>query len=403
MIRLANSPRHYQWGSTTGISDLLGTRPSGRPEAELWFGTHGASPTWLVDHTDGYATLNEYVYANPRATVAHGDTVPFLLKVLAAGEPLSLQAHPSSEQARAGFARENAAGLSFNDSRRNYRDDQPKPELIVAVSEQFVALSGFRPLNTTLRLFDEIAQLSASSVLAGFIDNLRSSASQGTKAALEWALDFSLRMTDTAAPCVVELVELTSKPRLDENEIALTVRDLAKFHPRDSGVLVAALLNRVVLARGEALYLPAGNIHAYVRGVGIELMNASDNVLRGGLTVKNVDVDELTHVADFTELVEPRLAPSKTAPGLTLFAPDDASFRLSWYQGSENSDQKSVPLEINNCAILLCTAGALTVTSAVASLAVRRGEAVFISVNESDVTINGSGEAFIATASTPGK
>ena len=118
----------------------------------MWFGTHGASPTWLVDHDEGYATLNEFVFANPSETVGNQDTVPFLLKVLAAGKPLSLQAHPSDEQAREGFARENAAGLHLADPQRNYRDNQAKPELIVSMCDEFVALSGFREFARTVTL-----------------------------------------------------------------------------------------------------------------------------------------------------------------------------------------------------------------------------------------------------------
>lgn len=397
LIRLANSPRHYEWGSTSAISDLLGTKPSGRPEAELWFGTHGASPTWLVDHDEGYATLNEFVFANPGETVGNQDTVPFLLKVLAAGRPLSLQAHPSDEQAREGFARENAAGLHLADPQRNYRDNQAKPELIVSMCDEFVALSGFREFAQTVTLLRDVAQRSDSLALARFVDDFEQRGHQSVADAFTWALAYLLSDSVGVQQLVAAMVAACSAPRQEANELVDTVRELAVLYPSDPGIMVATLLNRVVLGRSEALYLPAGNLHAYLRGIGIEIMRASDNVLRGGLTSKHIDIAELTRVVDCSELREPRMRPVATAPGLDTYAPLDAGFVLHHYRGASISDNSPVALPSAGCAIALCTNGSVTVTTASSTRVLARGESIFITVDERDVSLHGSGELFVAT------
>mgnify|MGYP000081226576 CR=1 FL=1 len=398
LIRLANTPRHYDWGSPSGISDLLGTRPSGLPEAELWFGTHGASPTWLVDHDEGYATLNELVFANPEQTVGNSDTVPFLLKVLAAGQPLSLQAHPSEAQAVAGFARENAAGLHLSDPVRNYRDAQSKPELIVAVSDEFVALSGFRRCATTVPLLEEIADHADSAALQTFVASFSAKGAASARDAFVWALQFLLDGSTDRDGLVEALVRVSTDPALDGNEAALIVRDLCLMYPTDPGLVVATLMNRVVLARNEALFLPAGNLHAYVRGVGIELMKASDNVLRGGLTNKHIDVAELIRVVDYSELVDPRLPPTEVSSHLTAFTPAGAGFRLFQYSNDDAGSLNRTTVQLASCAIGVVTSGTITVATASGSRTVSRGEALFISVDERDATIYGAGELFLACA-----
>lgn len=398
LIRLANSPRHYDWGSTSAISDLLGTKPSGRPEAELWFGTHGASPTWLVDHDEGYATLNEFVFANPSETVGNQDSVPFLLKVLAAGKPLSLQAHPSDEQAREGFARENAAGLHLADPQRNYRDNQAKPELIVSMCDEFVALSGFREFARTVTLLRDVAQRSGSNPLSRFVDDLEQRGHQSVTDAFTWALTYLLSDSFEVQQLVATMVSACSALGHEANELVGTVRELAVLYPSDPGIMVATLLNRVVLGRSEALYLPAGNLHAYLRGIGIEIMRASDNVLRGGLTSKHIDIAELTRVVDASELREPRMRPIATAAGLDTYAPTGAGFVLHHYRGASNSENSPVALPASGCAIALCTSGSVTVTTASSSRVLARGESIFITVDERDVSLHGSGELFVATA-----
>jgi mannose-6-phosphate isomerase len=295
-VEITNEPRDYAWGSPTLIPELLGVAPTGRPQAELWLGTHPGSPARLAGR-DG--DLREVA-----------GELPFLLKILAAAAPLSLQVHPTTAQAQDGFARENAAGIPIDARHRTYKDPHAKPEMLYALSDEFRALCGFRPVAETRALLD--------GARAGLLAALRTDAD--IPAVFAWLL--------SGHPDVAAVVdEVTTIARDAAGEAWATVRWLAEHYPGDPGVAISLLLNTVVLTRGEALYLPAGNIHAYLSGLGVELMGPSDNVLRCGLTPKHVDVTELVRVVDFTPTVEPRLAPV-LAPGRREFLPESAGLRL---------------------------------------------------------------------------
>ena len=248
--------QHYDWGDTDFIPKLLGVPGRGKPWAELWLGTHPNGPTALDDGTP----LKEYT----------GD-LPYLLKVLSAAHPLSLQAHPTSEQALAGFAE----GV--------FSDDQAKPELLVALTD-FEAFCGVRPAAATVSLLEEIgAEDLAKMVVAG-----------GPATAMTALYRGSIDPAPAIAAC-----EGRSEPE------AVWVQRLDELYPGEASVVVTLLLNYVRLQPGEALHLTAGNLHAYLRGSGIELMRASDNVVRGGLTSKHVDIDLLLDTVDQSELAEP--------------------------------------------------------------------------------------------------
>jgi mannose-6-phosphate isomerase len=253
--------QHYAWGDPEFIPHLLGVEPDGRPWAELWLGTHANGPTRLDD-------------GRPLRDVA-GD-LPYLLKVLAAGTPLSLQTHPSREQAAAGFA----AG--------RYPDPEPKPELLCALTP-FTAYCGIRPVHATLTLLDELGAYALAEVVAD----------AGPGAALEALYRGRLPVED-----IVRTTGHSDRPE------ALWVQELARRYPGDPSVAATLLLNLVELEPGQAIQLGPGNLHAYLAGAGIELMGASDNVVRGGLTVKPIDVDDLLAVADPTPLAEPIMAPA---------------------------------------------------------------------------------------------
>jgi mannose-6-phosphate isomerase len=247
--------QHYEWGDTTFIPELLHVTADGTPWAELWLGTHPNGPT-----TAGGTPLRDLT-----------GELPYLLKVLAAVEPLSLQVHPTTAQAVDGFAR----GI--------YPDDRAKPELLCALTP-FDALCGIRPIAATLTL------LGALDVepLARLLRN------DGIAATIEGLYRGRIDPRPTIVACA----------RNDRAEARL-VTSLAKRYPDDPSVVVTLLLNRVTLRPGEALHLTAGNLHAYLSGAGIELMGASDNVVRGGLTEKHVDVDELLRILDPTPLARP--------------------------------------------------------------------------------------------------
>lgn len=407
IIQVANDPRDYAWGSKTAIAALLGRIPSGGHEAELWLGAHPGSPARIVAPklVGGYSDLRVWLTADPEAALgprlAPTGKLPFLLKVLAAAAPLSLQAHPTLQQAAAGFARENRLGIRFDDARRNYRDPNHKPELIVALSDRFEALCGFRPVEEVRFILDELGRLDAESVrprpeLLGLMA-ARIGSAEPLKSALGWILGGSAEVGEFVAH-LVELAELAISRGADDVGRALaTVRDLARFYPADPGIATALLVQRVTLRRGQALYLPAGNIHAYIQGLGIELMASSDNVLRGGLTSKHIDVQELLEVLDFRPLPVPYLIPEEPVPGMRIFRPDVADFLL--IQLSLKGASKELPLD--GPAIVLCTRGRAELAGGRGSAVVSLGESVYVTPDEELLTVSGQGEFFIATTGGP--
>lgn len=401
LIPLSNVPRDYAWGSTTAISGLLGTTPSGGPEAELWLGAHAGSPARVLDPsmTGGAATLADWIERDPAAAGLSEPRLPFLLKVLAADAPLSLQAHPSPEEARSGFERENAAGIAPDAENRNYRDAFHKPELIYALSETFDALCGFRPVAEAIVDVDALLAvpgLSADALvqLQGFRDRLAGdpgTEGAGTDADVLRSVVEDLLTNDVSALVQAVTDAAASAP---ETPAVRTVRRLAGFYPGDAGIAVSLLVRSVTLKRGEALYLPAGNIHAYLGGLGVELMAASDNVLRGGLTPKHIDVPELLSVLDFTPLPVPYLDPRPAGAGAEVFVPDVPDFELVHVSGL---GEEATRLELPGPAIALVTDGSVTVAGTSAHRTVERGGALYITPDEGPLTIAGPGEVFLAT------
>lgn len=285
LVRITNDPRDYAWGSDALIPEFLGTPRTGRPQAELWLGAHAACPA-RVDGRGLDEVLADAGLEQPR----------ILLKVLAAAQPLSLQAHPDAERAEAGFAREEAAGLPRDAPTRTYRDPHAKPELVVAVT-RFEALSGFRPVAASLRALDALTARSPA------IEPLAARVRRSLSEAVDWLLS-GAREVDAVLDAVTTAATLLPDALASERD---TVRRIATFASGDPAIAIALLLHRVSLAPGEALYLGAGNLHAYLEGLGIELMGPSDNVVRGGMTPKHVDRAELLRILDFTPLDEPRV------------------------------------------------------------------------------------------------
>ncbi|NEN07031.1 mannose-6-phosphate isomerase, class I [Diaminobutyricibacter tongyongensis] len=405
-VRIGNTPRDYDWGSRTAIAELLGSVPSGAPEAELWLGAHPGSPSAILDsaETDGARDLATWIDREPRLalgeTAAAGEKphLPYLMKVLAADRPLSLQAHPSSGQAGEGFARENARGLPLDSPERNYKDAFHKPELIYALSETFDALSGYRDPAVSARVLDALAEgsdpegLRLVGLLTGRLRH--APAGEALRDSTAWLLG--------ADPDVRSLVEVVTgaaarRGTAGDPEVASaadTVAMLAQAFPGDPGIVLALLLNRIALRRGEVLYLPAGNIHAYLHGLGIELMAASDNVLRGGLTSKRVDVPELLAVLDFSPFTAKPLEPESPAPGLETYRPDVPDFALDVVQ--LDGAVSSVTVRLPGAATAVCTEGSLEFRGASHAVRLSRGEAMFVTPDERELVISGSGTVFIA-------
>lgn len=415
-VAIDNTPRDYAWGSRSAIAEFRGRAAPGGPEAELWLGAHAGSPARIVDEASvGHADLAAWIAADPAAALgaahaAQGPRLPFLLKVLAAGAPLSLQAHPTPAQARAGFAREDAEGVPLDAYDRNYKDEFHKPELIVAVSETFDALSGFRPMGevrgvlAVLRAADE----ASASPEPGALDLLEATLSEPEplRATVEWLLRDGRGGDTGEASWVVERVTaLAASPEAAASEYARsfeTVRALAEAYPGDPGIVISLLLNRVRLRAGESLYLAAGNIHAYLDGLGIELMAASDNVLRGGLTPKHIDVDELVDVLDFTPGPPPRLEPIEAAPGVQTFSPGVPDFALHRVEAAGEGGERRIVLA--GPAIVLAEGAAIELRGGASTGPMRlaRGEAVFVTPDERELVIAGDGVAWVATVGGPG-
>lgn len=381
MLRLDNPIRDYAWGSRTVLAELMGRpTPSPTPDAELWLGAHPAAPSRVVDSgqplTELIATDPDRVLSAPVAT-RFGPRLPYLLKVLAADQPLSLQVHPDSAQAARGYEAEEAAGVPRTARHRRYVDPYHKPELLVAVTN-FRALCGFREPVATAERLSELAVPE----LAPVVEALRA----GDLAA-------AVRQVLTA-PNPDALVAGVVRAAVDRPEFAL-VGELAALHPSDPGVVLALLLNEVTLAPGEAVFMPAGNLHAYLRGTGVEIMAASDNVLRGGLTSKYVDVPELLRLLRYEPLRDPVRRPVPVADGVVTWPVPVAEFALHRVQLTAEVPQAE--LDRPGPRTVLCLAGEVRVEGGDESTVLRPGEAGFVPATTARLQFSGAGEVFVAS------
>ena len=395
MLLLDNPIQNYAWGSRTSLAKLLGHPPAAQPEAELWIGAHPKASSRL---SDGRSLL-EAIRADPAgmlgsdAIARFGTRLPFLLKVLAVESPLSLQAHPSIEQAARGFAREEGAGVPLDAPERTYKDDNHKPELLCALTP-FEALSGFRPAAEAAELFESLGVSSLD--LAG---ELRSGAPDALKRA------FSLLMTlpaDPRARVIADVIERCERAsRASPGRFAGSigwVLKLAAQYPGDVGVVASLLLNHLSLAPLEAVYLDAGRLHAYLCGTGVEIMANSDNVLRGGLTPKHVDVPELTSVLLFDSPVIGASSTHALPSGEVCYETPAPEFQLSRVELGPDVRFRSEP---RGPEILLCVEGQaaleLLAPAPAAPRPLRRGQACFLSASSPGYELRGSGRVFRAT------
>ncbi|MGV9342901.1 mannose-6-phosphate isomerase, class I [Streptomyces sp. NPDC003688] len=380
MDRLDNTVRPYAWGSPTAIPHLLGTEPTGQPQAEMWMGAHPGAPSRTPR-----GPLTEVVAADPErelgaaAVAKFGPRLPFLLKILAAGAPLSLQVHPDLAQAREGYADEERRGIPVDAPDRNYKDANHKPELICALTE-FDGLCGFRPAVEAAALLEGLGVDS----LKPYADILRA---RPEDAALREALTAIL----TAGPedMARTVAEATAAfTRLGGPYAPYT--GMARHYPGDPGVIAALLLNHVRLQPGEALFLGAGIPHAYLDGLGVEIMANSDNVLRCGLTPKHVDVPELLRIVRFEPGDPGVLRPEASPEGEEVYETPIDEFRLSRFVLPEGGAVRDLTRDTPQ--ILLCTAG--TVRAGEHELS--PGHSVYVPAGER-VEVAGTGTVFRAT------
>ena len=298
ILKLKNQIKHYIWGSPDMIPRFLGLEnKEGLPWAEMWMGSHDSAPSLVQSEAGGYVDLVEFC----------GEPLPFLFKLLAACKPLSIQAHPNLAQAVEGFNQENAAGLPVDSPRRNFKDSNHKPEILCAISP-FTVMAGFREPEQIVNHLEAFLSL-APKLNETFSPLLRALDSPSSADALLnfFRVLFNIPKRDRENVCAF----------LDENETCevftqelwKNMRGFASLYPGDAAVISPLYLNFFTLQPGQAIFIPAGVLHAYISGFGAELMSNSDNVLRGGLTPKHVDIPELMEILKFKPFMPEIISP----------------------------------------------------------------------------------------------
>ena len=392
MRRIGTSTRDYAWGSTEAVPRMWGWPVTDRPVAEVWVGAHPHAPSEV--HDDTALPLDRWLQACPPSALGDdlprfGRTLPFLLKVLAAARPLSIQVHPTRDHAKRRFVEEEAAGLPSTHPERTYRDSEHKPETLLALTP-FEVLCGFREPAASRAALEalgvpELAPLTA--LLA---------AAEDDGAALAEALRWVLELEPGSAPVVAATAAARERTAAGTGtaDDALVV-DLATTWPGDRGLLAALLLRHLVLDPGQAVHLPAGNVHAYLRGTGVEVMASSDNVVRGGLTDKHVDVREFLDVADCAVLPPPLVTPVAGPIGEQVLRSGAEEFELAVH------DLPSVAGRIDHSGlqVLLCVRGRAEVVSSRsgAVLALDAGGAALVTADDGPVELRGEGMVVRAT------
>jgi len=399
LLPLTNPIQHYAWGSRSAIPELLGRDDlEGRPCAELWMGAHPKAPSVVQSGGAGTRSLLSLIEEDPRrvlggdVTDRFGARLPFLFKVLAAERALSIQAHPRKDQAERGFAREDAAGIPRDAAHRNYRDDNHKPELICALSE-FWALRGFRPIREIVHEFTEIP---------GLRDAARALAGQPTPDGLLCFFRTLMSLpAEERSETVRAAVALAERKAAGSGEARYRwTTILFEQYGEDVGVLASLYLNCIRLEPGQGLYLPAQTLHAYLSGIGVEIMANSDNVLRGGLTNKHIDVQELLSCVEFSDDEPPILQPeARETPCVSRFATPAVEFELFRVEVSEG-DTCALP-NVASPRILLCVDGALSATASAPGGAgtahsFQRGASLFAPANVGEIRMQGEGVAYVA-------
>jgi len=400
LVDLDSHLQHYAWGSRVAIPEFLGREADGRPWAEAWFGAHPLSPATVP----GGAGLDAAIAADPDRMLgpdiarAFGGQLPFLLKVIAAEQPLSLQVHPTREHAAESFAAESAAGIALDSPRRTYRDANHKPEMLIALTP-FTALCGFRTPRRAAAILDGLGTDLTDRLHRLLVEN---PTAHGMRAAFRTLVSASLRPTPEAVDAVVEAcrarsaAEASPSPRIDRF-VAL----LAEHHPGDPGVVAALLLNPVTLQRGEAMFVPAGTLHAYLHGTGLEIMATSDNVLRAGLTAKKIDAEEVLQCVSVTAAPPLRVAAERqNLTSIAYYAPvDDFELAITELTDPVGTPVEPHPIPGSGPRIVLGLEGSMTLVAAGRPHALRAGQAVFVPAAEGPLRAWGSGT--FAQASVP--
>ncbi len=403
IYRLENPAQRYAWGSASGITEALGIpNPGGGPLAEIWMGAHPSAPsTALVE--GGRVGLDALIGRDPEAYLGEtvvdrfGDSLPFLFKALSAGKPLSIQAHPSKRKARIGFERENLAGTPIDAPERNYRDPNHKPEMVVALT-RFELICGFRPVGEII----ENMRIAAKGEFERALDRLERDPGRVELSVFFYGL-ISLserdrvRILAEAAERIRAALESGSTPRGMESTYRWCLR-IGEIFPSDVGALLPLILNHVVLEPGQAAFVAPGELHAHLSGTCLEIMANSDNVIRGALTPKFIDIPELVSVLSFNP--EPLLpvAPSPSADcesAYPVYVPDFQISRIA--VGPRAAYRRST----RGPEILLCGSGSVEISCLKGKLPLGRGQSAFVAADACDYEIRAAREALVYRASVP--
>ncbi|MFC0674722.1 mannose-6-phosphate isomerase, class I [Brachybacterium hainanense] len=392
--------QHYAWGSPRALPEFLGREADGTPWAEVWYGAHPLAPSTLA----GGAGLDQAIAADPWRTLGDGvsrafdERLPYLLKVIAPDQPLSLQVHPTREHAAESYAAENAAGLALDSPHRNYRDDNHKPEMLVALT-RFTAVCGFRTPRRAATILEGLG-----TVLTDRLHSLlvRYPTAQGMRAAFRTLVATSMRPPAAAVEEVVQACRdryaagCSPSPRIDR-----IVSLLADHHGGDPGVVAALLLNPVTLQPGEAMFVPAGTLHAYLEGVGVEIMAASDNVLRAGLTPKRVDAEEMLQCVSVAAAPPLRVAPERqNATSVAYYAPvDDFELSVTTLADPPGVFGRRHPVPGTGPRIVLGLEGEVLLETDAGRQLLPAGRAVFVPA--ADGPLRAGGEGRFVQASVP--
>ncbi|MCI9889631.1 mannose-6-phosphate isomerase, class I [Micrococcales bacterium 31B] len=421
MFELENQRMHYAWGDHASIPTLLGETAADQPVAEYWLGAHPNASSRLASHPSR-PTLDQWIREYPREALGevvadtYGARLPFLMKVLAVAEPLSLQVHPSSAVARAGYRRESRSGPESTAPTRNYKDPYHKPEMIYALSP-FTGLAGFRAVPEIVDIMRASGDLWLRGLAGELLEVLHPAGNaQMIRSIVRHMLSLSLaEVRAHTARLVVNVQRRRESSAWDDLESRAEIEftfdvfeELVARYPNDPGSLVALLLNPFRLQPGEAHFVPAGAMHCYLSGTGIEIMATSDNVLRAGLTQKHVDVRELLMATEFGSPDVPRpIEPHEVYDGVRQFSTGTDEFELLAVQwgGEIECDLQQLtqateeqPRIDGGPRILLCLDGQFTASTTrgvrpEARLAA--GESLFVPANNGDLTLRGRGHLMI--------
>ena len=388
--------QHYVWGGERYIPHLLHIDKTESHYAEYWLGAHPSAPSQIL-YAQEEISLSDFLHQNPTALGQQsrqlfGDNLPYLLKILDVANPLSIQLHPTKEQAKIGFAQENAAGIPLNDPKRTYKDDNHKPEMMIALSD-FWLLHGFKTkaqILDTLRQRPSLAELATKLVSQNLAD---------------FYADIMLAKQEQLAQWLLPIIEGQQKA-YEQNQLAMQNPDywvLYTLHAMkisrdklDAGLMSFYLFNIVNLQVGEGIFQAAGIPHAYLRGQNIELMACSDNVIRGGLTPKHVDIEQLLKIIDCSEIVPQIISPAPKNQVYTHPTPivDFALSNMPYAKNTEISDRTL------NGTILLVMAGEITLEAAQQKLTLKQGQAAFIEA-DTDYGVHGMQEGYAVLAGLP--